>query len=369
MKSYHFVEEETIPSPALIYYRDTIISNSKKAVSQAHGAEHLWPHVKTHKSKQLTDLLVSLGITHFKCSTIAEAEMTAQTDAQHILLAYPLVGPNIERFLTLVHAYPNKTFYTIGDDLSMLSTLGNTAASRAIRVNCLIDVNPGMNRTGVSFDSLVDFYRSAAQLNGLHLCGLHCYDGNRHEESYFSREREVLKTIEQLNNTRTLLACSEIYCQCLIVGGSPTFPCYASDMKDVFFSPGTVFVYDAGYRQQFPDLPYKPGAAILSRVVSHPAKGFFTLDAGYKAISAEQSLRGILPEVPHASEVFQSEEHWTFRMDDGFEQECPSIGQIVYILPWHICPTTALYDSVHVVSDGKIDGNWEITARNRRITI
>ncbi len=368
MLNYHFVEEQKVSSPALIYYKDIILSNSRKAVEQAHGAKHLWPHVKTHKSRNLTNLLASLGITHFKCATIAEAEMTARTDAQHILLAYPLVGPNIGRFLELIHAYPDKTFYASGDDLEMLSVLGSAASRQAVRVNCLIDVNPKMNRTGVPFENIMNFYRSAAQLNGLNICGLHCYDGNRHEKSYSLREKHVMETIKHLNHVRTSLDYSGLSCKYLIVGGSPTFPCYASNMENVFFSPGTVFVYDAGYREQFPDLPYEPGAAILSRVVSHPAKGFFTLDAGYKAISAEQHLRGILPSLPHASEAFQSEEHWTFRMDDGFERERPDIGQIVYILPWHICPTTALYDNVQVVSGGKLTETWKVTARNRRLT-
>lgn len=369
MENYHFVEEHAIPSPALIYYKDIIISNITTAILQAHGPEHLWPHVKTHKSRDLINLQTNLGITRFKCATIAEAEMAASADAQHILLAYPLVGPNIQRFLDLIRAYPTKTFYTVGDNFEMLAALGGSAVRLGVRVNCLADVNPQMNRTGISFEHLIDFYRNTARIEGIRLCGLHCYDGNRHELSYTSREAHVLETIKKLNSARNHIASLGLSCKYLIAGGSPTFPCYAANTKDVFFSPGTVFVYDVGYREQFPDLPYKPGAAILSRVVSHPAEGFFTLDTGYKSISSEQPLRGILPELAHTSEVFQSEEHWTFRMEPGFEQNRPAVGQIVYILPWHICPTTALYDSVCVVSGGALCGNWEITARNRKITI
>lgn len=108
-------------------------------------------------------------------------------------------------------------------------------------------------------------------------------------------------------------------CPILIMGGSPTFPCYAQNMDGVFFSPGTVFLYDSGYKAQFPDLPYTAGAAILTRVVSHPADGYFTLDT------------------------------------------------VLYIIPWHVCPTSALYDKAILVSDGHVCGTWEITARNRKL--
>ena len=89
-----------------------------------------------------------MGISNFKCATIAEAEMTAQTDAKNILVAYPLVGPNIHRFLQLQAAYPQKIFYALGDNLAQLQLLGETAQTQNTTAHCLIDVNTGMNRTG-----------------------------------------------------------------------------------------------------------------------------------------------------------------------------------------------------------------------------
>ena len=108
-------------------------------------------------------------------------------------------------------------------------------------------------------------------------------------------------------------------CPILIMGGSPTFPCYAQNMDGVFFSPGTVFLYDSGYKAQFPDLPYTAGAAILTRVVSHPADGYFTLDTGLK------------------------------------------------IKPRHDCTKTAMYDKSIIDSEAHDSGTWEITARNRKL--
>ena len=366
--NYHFLEEESIPSPALVYDKDILIKNTETAIRAAGSPERLWPHVKSHKSKDFTQLSTEMCIKNFKCATIAEAEMVAQTDAERILLAYPLVGPNMERFLKLAEAYPAKTFYALGDDLEQFSILGDLAAQRHTSVNCLVDINTGMNRTGVPFESAIPFYQKLSQLPGITASGLHCYDGDRHEKDYDSRMQRVTETIAAVTSIRDTLTGQNLSCPILIMGGSPTFPCYANGMEGVYFSPGTVFIYDEGYTEQFPDLPYLAGAAILTRVVSHPAEGYFTLDAGYKAISAEQGIRGIIPELPHAKEAFQSEEHWTFTMDKGHESERPAIGTVLYIIPWHVCPTSALYDKAYVISAGSLTAEWPITARNRKIT-
>ena len=106
----------------------------------------------------------------------------------------------------------------------------------------------------------------------------------------------------------------------------------------------------------------------MTRVVSRPAPGYFSIDTGYKAIAADpEGLRGQLLGVEHCEEMFQSEEHWTYRMLPGYEGECPAVGDILFVVPTHICPTTALYDSVIVIENGQVVDTWEVTARNRKI--
>lgn len=98
---YKVKQEEKIITPALLYYKEIIIENTKKAIEVAGGAERLWPHVKSHKMAEMVKLQMTLGITRFKCATIAEAEMLAECGVKNIILAYPLVGPNIERLIRL----------------------------------------------------------------------------------------------------------------------------------------------------------------------------------------------------------------------------------------------------------------------------
>ena len=364
MNTYHFQEEDQIPSPALIYYKDTIERNIDKSVEEAGGAGHLWPHVKSHKMEAVLKLQIQKGITRFKCATMAEARMAAKAGAECVLVAYPLVGPVQDQYLELIKRWPECRFYMIADDLDQIKTIAGKAVAASLQLNLCVDVNTGMNRTGVQFKQLKDFCENVKEIEGIHLAGYHCYDGNRHEKDLSQRKVQVEKTIREI---REIAKKDEI----LIMGGSPTFPVYAEEMKNgrTFYSPGTIFIYDVGYQEQFPDLPYEPGAAILTRVVSHPADGYFTIDCGYKAVSAEQVYSGILTGVSHCRPAFQSEEHWTFQMESGYEKERPVIGQILFVMPWHICPTTALYGEAIVVEQGIAAGTWAVSARNRMIGV
>ncbi len=367
--SYSFEGIGDIISPALIYYRDIILENTKKAIEMAGGASRLWPHVKSHKMADVIRLAMDCGITRFKCATIAEAEAAAACDSTHVVVAYPLVGPNIRRFTELSAAFPKTHFYATGDDLEMLSLLGDAASSLPGNIDVLVDVNPGMDRTGVPLSGLIPFCRSCAQIPGLTLSGLHCYDGHRTEHDFKNRKEQAAITDQTLLEAFHSLRDTYPSCSIIILGGTPSFPCHTG-FPDAFFSPGTLFIYDDGYARKFPDLPYTPAAAILTRVVSRPGNGIFTLDLGYKGIAADpQDPRGKIVGLDHYEEMFQSEEHWTFRMAPGFEDECPKVGDAFFVIPTHICPTSALYPSVAVVSGKKVTDQWQVTARNRKITI
>ncbi|GHV13483.1 threonine aldolase [Spirochaetia bacterium] len=368
---YRVEDEETIDSPALIYYQDIIEENIKKAVAMAGDADRLWPHVKSHKMEAMIRLQQTYGIRRFKCATIAEAEMVARcgpvgNGVQHILLSYPLVGPAIGRFIRLRERYTSSVFYAIGDDLEQLSLLGKAVlAAKQDDLPVLVDVNMGMDRTGVSIENLEAFCMECGKIKGLSLQGLHCYDGHFSIKDRAEREQAVDKKTESLFKVKTALEKQGQKLPLMVMGGTPTFPCHLREQGS-YLSPGTFFVQDWGYGSKYRDLDFTPGAALLTRVVSRPAKGLFTVDLGYKAIAADPAgQRGIIAGLPQAEPIGHSEEHWVFRIAG----EVPPIGTVLYVLPTHICPTSALYPGAYVVRGGRLVNYWEVTARNRRITV
>ena len=369
--TYALNDTADLISPALIYYKDIILDNTKRIIEMAGGAERLWPHVKSHKTAGMIKMQTGLGITRFKCATIAEAEITAEAGAAHIILAYPLIGPNVSRFLHLAKAYPNVHFYAIGDDLDQLAILSDEAGMMETCVNFLVDVNLGMNRTGVPLNLLESFYERASALKGISLKGMHCYDGHRKDHDLGERKAKAEEGDRQLLQIRDSLKQKGIECDIMVMGGSPSFPCRTGN-PDFYLSPGTLFISDWAYSSTLPDLDFPPGAVVFCRVVSHcgalsGAGNNFTLDLGSKGIATDHPVeaRGVIAGLPEARSVFQSEEHWVFSLPE--KTPLPPIGSECYVIPAHICPTSALYPDILVAQGGKITETWPVSARNRKI--
>src|SRR5690348_1017230 len=94
---YPLRDPSAVLSPGLLFYKDLIRRNIARAVAIAGDPARLRPHVKTHKTREVTRMEMDAGITRHKCATLAEAEMLAGCGVPDVLLAYNLVGPNCPR--------------------------------------------------------------------------------------------------------------------------------------------------------------------------------------------------------------------------------------------------------------------------------
>ncbi len=104
---YSTADVEELVSPALLLWPDRVEQNIQHMLEFVKGnASRLRPHVKTHKMDEVVKLQIAAGITKFKCTTIAEAEMTAEAGAREVLIAYQPVCPNVKRDAALVEKFP-----------------------------------------------------------------------------------------------------------------------------------------------------------------------------------------------------------------------------------------------------------------------
>lgn len=124
---------------------------------------------------------MTMGICRFKCATLSEIRMVAQEGAEYVLWAYPVVGPNVGKFIGLMQEFLGCCLYTLEDDLDALQVLCDAAQKQSMRLNVPLDVNITMNRTGMTPDWVVGAYRAEEKMSGVKICGLHCYDGHIHD--------------------------------------------------------------------------------------------------------------------------------------------------------------------------------------------
>jgi D-serine deaminase-like pyridoxal phosphate-dependent protein len=105
-----------IPSPAVLLIRSRIEENLRRMIAIAGDPARLRPHIKTHKIAELVRRQIELGISRFKCATIAEAELAASAGAPDILLGYQPVGPDARRWVELHRAFPKVRWTALIDD-------------------------------------------------------------------------------------------------------------------------------------------------------------------------------------------------------------------------------------------------------------
>ncbi len=360
---YAVENPDAVDSPALLVAPDRVRANIRRAVAIANGdVARLRPHVKTHKMRAVTELLLAEGIRQFKCATIAEAEMLAATGAPEVLLAFPLVGPKVARLLALRRAFPRTKFSALVDHPDAARAISAQTGNQPLGV--FLDLNVGMNRTGVAASSALAMFGQCLTLPGVRVVGLHAYDGHVHEPNLQERTRWADAAFALAAQVQKQIQAAHGVQLPLVMGGTPTFAIHAR-RPGIQTSPGTFVFWDAGYARNLPDLPFEVAAVLLTRVISIVDEHTLTLDLGHKSVAAENPLpRVVFPDFPDAVPVAQSEEHLVVRVPDTWQF---SPGEVWYAVPWHICPTVALYERVFTVENGRISGTWEVTARDRKL--
>ena len=366
---YRIDDPDALLSPSLIVFRGLVRRNVEAMINLAGGADRLRPHVKTHKMPALIRLLEGVGIGKHKCATIAEAEMAASAGGTDVLLAYPVVGPNVGRLARLVAAYPATTFRATVDHPDSAKSLSAGMAGLDRPLPVLIDLDVGMGRTGIEPGvAAADLAALVDRLPNLSFDGLHAYDGHVRDFEPDARREAAAPGIGRVLAFRDLLVARGLLVSRLVMGGTPTLPIHARvDAPGVECSPGTCTLHDGSYLSKFPDLPFSPAALLLTRVVSRPRPGRLCLDLGHKAVAADPAgPRLTLLGLPDATLGGQSEEHLVVETS---RDEAFPIGTPLLALPTHVCPTCALHRWASVVEDGAVVDRWEVAARDRLLTI
>lgn len=364
---YLLPDEAHIETPSLIFYEKHLKANISLLKSMINRIDRLRPHVKTYKCREITRLLLSEGINKFKCATIAEAEMLAMDQAPDVLLAYQPVAENISRFFKLKSQYPDTVFSCLVDHPIIAKQLSAKAIEEDVKVDVYIDLNVGMNRTGILPDQAFALAESLQHLNGLKVKGLHAYDGHIHDAAMEIRMEKSVPVIKQLSDLREKLESHLGYDLTIIAGGTPTFPIYASK-TDFECSPGTFILWDKGYQDAYPEQPFYTAALVASRVVSLPDKELVCADLGHKAVAAEKELKNrvYFINAPFLEVQSQSEEHLVL-CNPAPEAYLP--GDMLYGLPYHICPTVALHEQAICLKADQSMEHWDMISRKRKLTI
>lgn len=364
---YRISNLDDLLTPALVLYPEIIASNIERTVQLLDGNADRWRvHIKTSKLAYTLRMLVDRGVRNFKCATTLELLVGCQSGATDILVAYPVVGANARRVREIAEQFPSVRISVLIENQEQLRQWIRGS------IGIFLDINPGMNRTGIEPDHTEKILRTIRDTvdRELEFRGLHYYDGQYGGFQERERTAAAHAGYDALLGLVTTIRGAGLSVPEIITAGTPTFPCSLTYQgfygKDFIHrvSPGTIVYCDASASAQLPrDWGYAPAALVVSRVVSHPHQGIVTCDAGHKTVSADAGVPTcVVVGHPELTPLSPSEEHLPMQSQTS---PGPAIGDALYLLPRHVCPTVNNFDYALIVRNGRIESAEEVSARGR----
>jgi D-serine deaminase-like pyridoxal phosphate-dependent protein len=366
--SYVIASAENIQTPALAIYLDFVEHNIATTVRLLGGNPNRWrPHVKTAKIGSIIRRLTEHGVRQFKCATTLELLTACDAGATDVLVAYPCVGARATRVREIALDHPQIKISALVENVEAIDAWVGSD------VGLFIDVNAGMNRTGVceEFVGKIIDIANAIGRRGLRFRGLHYYDGHHRATDLEQRIAAAHRGYDHLLGIASYLVDASIAVEEIVTSGTPALPAaltYEPLQRAKFLhrvSPGTVVYNDLTSLSQLPEeFEYRPAALVITTVVSRPVDGIVTCDAGHKAVSADSGdpTCAVLGH-PEITPIHPSEEHLPMQVAKGARM--PEIGEHFYLIPRHVCPTVNNFDHALLIKGQEMVGLSTVSARGR----
>jgi len=345
-----------IDTPAVLIDLDIVDRNIVRAQSLADAAGlALRPHVKTHKLPRLARAQVAAGATGITAQKLSEAEAMADGGLTDIFLPYNILGPSKLARLRALHA--RVTLSVTADSLVTVQGYAAAFTDATHPLPVLIECDTGNGRCGVQNASeAVALARAIAKAPGLRFAGLMIYP----------KRGAVDQTRAWLPPVTAALAEAGLPPAIISTGGTPDMARMAAIPGGTEHRPGT-YIYNDRMQVGWGAATLADCAlTVLTTVVSRPTATRAILDAGSKALAADQGPlpgHGHITAYPQAVITQLNEEHAI--VDLSASPTRPRIGEVVRVIPNHACVVTNLFDEVHLIRGDTVEEVARVTSRGK----
>lgn len=358
----------SLNTPVLVIDVDALDRNIRTMAEFAakHGLA-LRPHAKTHKSVEIALKQIAAGAVGSCCAKLGEVEELAAGGVGSILITSPVVSaPAIARLMALNARIVDLRVAV--DNPDNVDALGTAAAKAGKALQVLVDVDPGIRRTGVSSpDAAVVVARKIAATASLKYLGVQFYCGReQHIESYEKRRSAMVDRTEYLKTVIAALTEAGFAPGVITGGGTGTHRIDADLGVFTELQVGSYVFMDRQYNDC--DLtgggasPYETSLLIDARVVSANTVGMATVDAGFKAMATDGGPPTVLSGAPAGTPYhFMGDEHGLI-VSEG---KAFAVGDAVTLASPHCDPTVNLYDYFHVVRGDTLVDIWNVQGRGK----
>src|SRR5437660_8002368 len=313
------------------------------------------PHIKTHKSPMLARLQIEAGARGITCQKVGEAEVMAEAGIDDILISYNLIG---EEKMARLGALQGKANMTVAaDNATVIAGLPRAAEISGRPLSVVVECDTGRKRAGVETPAeAIALAREIAASKGLTFAGFMLYPtetGWAEAQKFYD---EALAGVRAHGLDATMVS----------TGGSPNLINLGKLKGATEHRPGT-YIYNDRMQVAAGVATWEDCALnIYSTVVSRAGPDRGILDAGSKTLTSDTGGldgHGLILEHPEAKIQKFAEEHGF--LDLAACNDRPKVGDVVRIIPNHVCVVVNMVDRLIATRGEEIVGEIAVAARGR----
>ena len=354
-----------LDTPALVIDLDIVERNAHRlGEALARRGIALRPHAKTHKSVALARLQLDAGARGITVGNLGEAEVFAAGGVDDVFIAYPVFadGPKGAR-LRAIHERPGLRLAVGFDSAEGARRLAAAVAGAGRPLRVVLELDPGNRRTGAPVERAGEIAR-AARHAGLDVLGVFTHGGHAYHPG--GAEPGGADEVRTLAAGAEALRAEGIEPHVISAGSTPTqLTAAVAPVNEI--RAGTYLIGD---RQQWAIAAVPSDGiaiAVAATVVSRAVDGQAVIDAGAKTLTKDVAAylqgHGVLPDYPEAIIERVSDYHGVVRA--GADGRLPALGEVVAVIPNHVCPVIDLRDNFIATRGGTVIGSWPVDARGR----
>lgn len=357
-----------LDTPALLIDLDKLEYNLKymQGIADQAGVK-LRPHFKTHKSVDIAKMQLELGACGITVAKLSEAEVLLDQGISDIFIASQVVSPEKLRKLCMLSKV--NTIRLAIDSLNHVERLATVCADmKEIPIGLMVEIDTGLNRCGVKpgeealllAEEIISKFPQA-QIAGIFTHEGMVYNSDTHEQLRQTAELAQVNMIETANLLEEKLGIScEVSIGCTLAVLSGEILPGITEIR-----PGTYVYYDGQHAGVLGHTDYC-AATILSVITSKKGDERVVADAGAKSFTIDRKTKGLCAS-NGLGRVKQHPQRMIERLSDEHAVIIPGnsleIGNLIEIIPNHICPSVNLYDLAYGIRNGIVEKMIPISAR------
>ena len=358
-----------LDTPSLILDMDILERNLQKMQTAAkHAGKNLRPHVKTHKCSSLARKQIETGAIGVCVAKVSEAEALVKAGFDDILITGPVVTPRkVERLVDLLTTAPS--LMVVVDHPSSIELFDAVLHAKGISMGVFLDVDVGLNRTGVRPPEALALAKKIVTSPNLILRGIQAYAGHvQHIRSYTTRKQTSYQCLQEAIRVFHELQVTVPTCTIFSASGTGTFDIDLTVPEVTELQVGSYVCMDTEYLEigsadndtRF--VSFDPALRLLTTVISANHEDFVTVDAGLKSLYKDGGKPQVLtPENSVLEYDWFGDEYGKITSADN--SVLPPLGTVLELVTSHCDPTVNLFDSYYLTRGEKVIGIWPIDLR------